>query len=277
MMRELNRGFDEIVRTAPLGVCFRDALDLRVVSEGLRVEVHDEWRPGRSQRLAPNTRGIFVAHALPGMNGFGETTPTSPDTAVGDRFRLSVFDTLARYVPLSVALEVPSDGLFEPRCLETSPKALDPHVPLYSAPTRVVSSALFGMRADLRLASDHEQAVPWAWLEVSLDGDLIATGISDSTGSVLLVGPQPAPREPTLRGSPHVPFDGGSWEVSVRICWDAARLSERVPDLCDVRAQPQTQSFDTPASAGALLTRELRAGVPLILATAGDSFLYVAP
>ena len=65
MTRTLKAGYDEIVRVAPLGVCFRDALDLRVVSDGLTVEVVDDWRPGRTQRLNANARGIFVAHALP--------------------------------------------------------------------------------------------------------------------------------------------------------------------------------------------------------------------
>ena len=62
--------------------------------------------------------GVFVAHALPGMNGFGEEDVTLASDRRGEALQPVVRDPLGRYVEASVALALPSDGLFEPACLQ---------------------------------------------------------------------------------------------------------------------------------------------------------------
>jgi hypothetical protein len=226
--------------------------------------------------LHASPSGVFVAHALPGMNGFDAPEVTSPGVTP-DRYSLSVHDTLGRYVDASIGIDPPSDSLFEPACLYASPAAdTPPHVPLYSACTRPLPGALAVVRADLRLASNPEQAASWACIELSLGGPRIATGVADANGSVLLLCPLPAPREPTRRASPPAGFERMVWEVSLRAFWNPAHRAEPVPDLCDVHAQPEVMLLQLRSPATPLSPLQLRAGEPLIAVSSDSSFLFVA-
>lgn len=276
MTRTLRPGFDRIVRTAPLGVQFRDVLDGRVVSDGLHVALWDAQRPDRPLRLHAGPSGVFLAPALPGMNGFGEESVSSPALTVEKRFRLSVRDSFGRYVEASIALALPSNGLFEPACLQGSPSAGLPHVPLYSAATRPLPGALAVVRSELRLASNEERPASWARLELWLGALLLATGVADANGTVLLLAPLPAPREPTRRASPPAGFERTVWDVSLRAYWNAAHAVQPVPDLCEVQAQPEVGLLRARAPAAPLGELPLRAGEPLIAAAIGSSFLFVA-
>ena len=277
MTRTLRPGYDHVVRTAPLGVQFRDVLDRRVVADGLRVDLLDAQRPAKPLRLHASPSGVFVAHAVPGMNGFDEIEVASPG-GMPNRYSLSVRDTMGRYVDASVALDPPSDGRFEPACLHASPSPEDtaPHVPLYSAATRPLPAALAVVRADLRLASKPEQAASWARVELWLGTVPLGTGVADANGSLLLLCPLPAPREPMRRASPPVGFERMAWDVSLRAYWHPAHRAESVPDLCDVHAQPEVTLLQARAPARPLGTLQLRAGEPLIAATTDSSFLFVA-
>ncbi len=275
MTRELRPDFDRVLRKAPLGVQFRDVLDRRVVADGLRVDLLDAQRPARPLRLRANPSGVFVAHALPGMNGFAEPDLASPGSDPG-RFSLVVHDLLSRYVDTNVALELPSDGLFEPACLSASPYDATPHVPLYSAPTRPLPGALAVVRADLRLASDAERPASWARVELWLGAARLGIGVADANGSLLLLCSQPAPREPTRRASPPAGFDRMAWDVSLRAYWSPAHRADAVPDLCDIHGQPEVGLLDVRSPPAPLATIPLRAGEPLIVASADSSFLFVA-
>ena len=63
----LQPGFDRVVRSALLGLQFRDAVDGRVVGEGLEVQIQDLWQPRRHQMLTANRSGIFALHAFAGL------------------------------------------------------------------------------------------------------------------------------------------------------------------------------------------------------------------
>lgn len=283
MTRTLRPGYDRVVRTAPLGVRFRDVLDRRVVADGLRVDLLDAQRPTKPLRLHASPSGVFVAHAVPGMNGFDDIEVTSPG-GMPNRYSLSVRDTMGRYVDARIALVPPSDGLFEPACLHASPSADDtePHVPLYSAATRALPAALAVVRAALRLASNPEQAASWARIELWLGTVLLGAGVADANGILLLLCPLPAPREPTRRASPPTGFERMAWDVSLRAYWNPAHRADPVPDLCDVHAQPEVTLLEARASATPLGTLQLRVGEPLIAATTDSSdssyssFLFVA-
>jgi hypothetical protein len=277
MMRTLRPTLDRVLRRAPLGVQFRDALDQRVVANGLQVELHDAQRPTRPLRLQASPSGVFVAHALPGHTGFDAPQVSSPEQFQPDRFRLSVRDPMGRYVATSMAVNGLVDGLFAPACVDASPSAdSPPHVPLYSAATRPLPGAMAVLRADLRLASNQEQPASWAWLELWLGNLRLASGVADVNGSLLLLCPLPTPREPTRRNSPPVGFERMSWDVSLRGYWDPARRTQGVPDLCALRAQPEIDLLSLRVPATALATLQLRAGTPLIVASANSSFLFVA-
>ena len=283
MTRTLRPGYDRVVRTAPLGVRFRDVLDRRVVADGLRVDLLDAQRPTKPLRLHASPSGVFVAHAVPGMNGFDDIEVTSPG-GMPNRYSLSVRDTMGRYVDARIALVPPSDGLFEPACLHASPSADDtePHVPLYSAATRALPAALAVVRAALRLASNPEQAASWARIELWLGTVLLGADVADANGILLLLCPLPAPREPTRLASPPVGFERMAWDVSLRAYWNPAHRADPVLDLCDVHAQPEVTLLEARASATPLGTLQLRVGEPLIAATTDSSdssyssFLFVA-
>lgn len=277
MTRTLRPGHDRVVRSAPLGVQFRDVLDRRVVADGLRVDLLDAQRPSKPLRLHASPSGVFVAHALPGMNGFDGVEVASPG-GMPNRYSLSVRDTMGRYIDASITLDPPGDGLFEPACLHASPSADDtaPHVPLYSAAARPLPAALAVVRADLRLASNPGRAASWARIELWLGSVLLGTGVADADGSLLLLCPLPAPREPTRRASPPAGFERMAWDVSLRAHWHPAHRADSVPDLCDLHAQPEVTLLEALAPATPLGTLQLRADEPLIAATTDSSFLFVA-
>jgi hypothetical protein len=155
MLATLQPGLDRIVRSALLGVQFRDAVDGRVVAEGLDVQIQDLWQPGRRLAMTANRGGIFAPHAFAGMRGFGDDGPASGPVSPGEpaRFHLSARDTLGRYLPVSLAPELPSPGLWSPGGAWASPPDAAAHVPLFSAATRVLPAAMASLRAELRRAS----------------------------------------------------------------------------------------------------------------------------
>lgn len=281
MMRTLRPGYDRVVRIAPLGVQFRDVLDRRVVADGLRVDLLDAERPAKAVRLRASPSGVFVAHALPGMNGFDATEVTSP-AGTSNRFSLSVRDALGRFVDARIALDFPNEGLFEPICLHESP-SIDspPHVPLYSAATRPLPAALAVVRADLRIVQEDRQPktqpASWAWIELWLDTTRLATGVADANGSVLLLCPLPTPREPTRRTSPPASFERMAWNVSLRAYWNPGHRAEFVPDICDIHTQPEVTLLQDRLLSAPLASLQLCAGEPLIVASAHSPFLLIAP
>jgi len=274
--RDLRKGFDRVLRRAQLGVQFRDALDRRVVADGLRVDLLDAHRPAKNVRLHPNPSGVFVAHGLPGLNGFAEPETSSPPGIDPGRFSLVVRDTWSRFVDARVGLDLPSDGLFQPACLSASPGDAPPHVPLYSASTRPLPGAVAVVRADLRLASNPERPASWARVELWLGTVRLAVGVADRDGGLVLLCPLPTPREPTRRASPPAGFDRMRWDVSLRAHWNPAHRSEAVPELCDIHAQPEVGLLGAGSPPAPLATIVLSAGEPLSVATADSSFLFVA-
>lgn len=276
MMRTLRPGFDRNVLTAPFGVVFRDRLDQQVVAAGLDVRLRDPQRPGSgSQRLAANGQGVFVAHRVRGLR---QPDPGAPPVSPAPtrRFELEVTDPLGRYVPLRLAAALPGDGLFEPACMARSPAAALPHVPLYSAAARSLPGGYGVVRADLRLASNPEAGAAWARLELWCEGALLAESVADARGSALLLCPLPRLREPTLRSSPpaiHGPRS--DWDVDLRAFWDANSASAAVPDLCELQQLPEVPLLHSVSPATPLGPQLLLAGTPLVVRSAGSSFLFV--
>lgn len=274
MMRTLRPGFDQNVLTPVLGVMFRDAVDARTVRDGLVVSLKDPQQPLLPRRqLMANGYGIFVAHQVSRVRA-----PLDASPAASRRFTLNVEDKLGRYLPLTVAADLPTEGLLEPACLGASPGAGTPHVPLYSAPARTAAAGQAEVRVDLRVASDPDTPAAWARLELWLiDTDtLLAEGLADDRGSALLLCALPALRDAPLHTSPpgaQAPLS--NWNVRLRAFWSPAIAQARVPDLCDLHSLPEVPLLQASSPPGPLPPAVLVAGSPLVIRSDGSSAVYV--
>lgn len=296
----LQPGFDRQVRRALLGVQCRDVADGRLVSDGLQLVLHDLWqpRPTRQVRvLSANRGGVFALHDFPGIRSFLTPSEADSDAALAlddlgspaspdlPRFRLTVHDTLNRYVDLALTptlgqgLWGPLDGAISP----VSPASLStalPHVPLYSAATRTPPIGLASLRTELRSASHPERPIAWAHLRLMLNGIALAEGLSDAAGRVLMVFPLPRPREGLPHGSPATATSLLDWPVTLQAFWSPARRADlaqgRVPDLDELLAQAPVPLLQHAAPPTPLGTLTLRAGQTLLVASPPSSFLFVA-
>lgn len=287
MLALLQPGYDRVQRHALLGLQFRDAVSGQVVDEGLTVSLQDLWRPRHVQALAHNRSGIFALHAWPGMHGFdAPVPPTSVSPAEPARFHLQVRDLRGRYLPLSLSPDVPSTGLWSPAGAWASPPGTTAAVPLYSAATRPVPSAMASLRVELRRASRPAQAAPWVRLELWLGSTRIAAGQADQAGRALLIFPLPRPHEAALGASPAGQADGFEWTVNLRAYWNPAfaiaiadadaALPVAVPNFDDIVSQPEAALLQRASPATPLPPLLLRAGETLMAHQPPEPFVYVA-
>lgn len=289
----LQPGFDRPARRALLGVQCRDVADGRVVSDGLQLVLHDLWQPRQSRVLSANRSGVFALHDFPGIHSFltpeqadgsvpvtdGSGSPTSPDEP---RFRLTLHDTQGRYVDMALT-PVLGQGLWGPLADASSPPSAHPevpHVPLYSAATRTPPLGMACLRAELRSATHPQQPIAWAWLRLMLNGQVLAEGLSDAAGRVLMVFPLPRPREGLPHGSPATAASLLDWPVSLQAFWSPDRRDDlaraHVPEFTDLLAQPALPLLQHAVPPTPLGTLTLRAGQPLLVASSPSSFLFVA-
>lgn len=280
----LQPGFDRTVRRPLLGVQCRDVADGRVVSEGLRLVLHDLWQPRQTRQalaLSANRSGVFTLHDAPRLHTF--LTPQEADaaepaaddhTAIASpeapRFRLTVHDTLGRYVDMALTPTL-GQGLWGPHV---------PHVPLYSAATRTPPIGMASLRAELRSATHTQQPIAWAWLRLVLNGQVLAEGLSDAGGKVLMVFPLPRPREGLPHGSPATAEALLDWPVTLQAFWSPMRRADLaqgvVPDFAELVAQPPATLLQHTAPPTPLGTLTLQAGQALLAASSPSSFLFVA-
>lgn len=294
MRPTLQAGFDRHVRRALLGVQCRDVADGRVVSDGLQLVLHDLWQPRQTRTLSANRNGVFALHEFPGVRSFLTPSEADSDAALAlddlgspaspdlPRFRLTVHDTLNRYVDTALT-PVLGQGLWGPLGATASPaSATDtwPHVPLYSAATRTPPPGMASLRTELRSATHPEQPIAWAHLRLMLNGAPLAEGLSDAAGRVLMVFPLPRPREGLPQGSPATAAALLDWPVALQAFWDLARRNDlaqgHVPDLADLLAQAGVPLLQRAVPPTPLGTLTLRAGQPLLVASSPSSFLFVA-
>lgn len=288
-MPTLQPGSDRHVRRALLGVQCRDVADGRVVSDGLRLVLHDLWQPRHRRVLSANRSGVFALHDFPGLRtcltpseaddnaalSGGVAALTSPDEP---RFRLTLHDTLGRYVDMALTPTL-GQGLWGPLETLASPTEA-PHVPLYSAATRTPPIGMASLRAELRSAKHPTQPIAWAWLRLMLNAQVLAEGLSDATGRLLLAFPLPRPREGLQHGSPATAASLLDWPVTLQAFWSPARQDDlargRVPEFTELLAQPSAPLLQHAIPPTPLGPLTLRAGQPLLVATPPSPFLFVA-
>jgi hypothetical protein len=251
---------------------FRDGSDARVVSDGLLVSLKDPQQPHLArQQLMANGYGVFVAHQACGVHTSVVSSPLATR-----RYTLKVEDPQGRYLPLTIPADLPIEGLLAPACLSTSPSTAQPHVPLYSAATRMAPAGHAEVRVDLRLASEPDTAASWTRLELWLidTNTLLAEGLADERGSALLLCTLPALRDPPLHASPPgAPL--GNWHVRLRAFWSPAIAQAQVPDLCSLHSLPEVPLLQSTAPTHPLAPALLTAGSPLVIRSDGSSFVFV--
>lgn len=275
----LKPGHDRVQRHPLLGLQFRDAVSGEVVDEGLKVELHDLLRPHRVQPLLANRIGIFALHAAAGLHGFVVPPPPAVlSPSEPGRYQLQVRDGRRRYLPLCLVPELPGAGLWGPAL--TSPAGvapfLEPFVPLFSAPTRVLPPALASLRVQLRRARQPGLPAPWARLELWLGSTRLAEGQADEGGRALLIFPLPRPRETTLGTSPAGRPPAFEWTVTLRAFWNPAFKTTVVPTLDEVFSQGALGLLQSLAPVLPLPPLLLQAGETLMAHRPPESYVYVA-
>ena len=232
------RVLERVVRVAPFGVAFWDALLERAVAEGLAVTVAPASQP-RRRRAAIRTRaGIYAAQGLPGLREveFGETDfPVSPPEP--HPFRVEVTDATGRFHDVSFEAGLPFEDLFEAECGSPPSPPAEPAqaVPLFSLPGRPVPPGYAAVRT--RLLNEAANPVPLAALEVVAAGRR-HRGYADRRGEVAVLLPYPEPAgavasPPSPPAAPGGKLSSQTWEVEVRADLPAAPPGDLDhPDLC---------------------------------------------
>lgn len=232
---------ERVARVAPFGVQFRDPLSASLVSDGLEVALHPAGEPRRRVYAHANRSGIYVLHNGPGLTratfGRGDEAYWLAPPVTRD-YRCEVRDLQSRYLPVSFAVRLPFRGLFTPEC--GSPPAQG--VALYSAPTRPMTGERVVVRAELVDAATGKAAA-WAAVSAHYRGDELGHGIADAQGRLLLAFPYP---EPERRSPPEEPEEGVlmSWEVGLRVYYDAGLAGQQFPDYCSLLAQPEARLLE---------------------------------
>lgn len=247
---------------APFAVRCEDGVSGAPVGDGLVAEV---WR-----RVDPTAR--FTAKRSPASTllFFGtlprqwESTHTRvrpgepltwPATAT-EPYSLLVRDTLGRYLPTAMAVDVPV----------TAPV----RVPLSSGPARRTGAATAVIRGEVR-RDGSTQPLAWSLVRVETDTDTFQT-VADERGRFRLHVPYPEAL-PALLGSP--PAGPGlsavTWPVTLSVrsepdalVWSPGSRDGEPPELASITGQGDAGLVDG-GPAQPTLTDTLRFGAPLVL------------
>ncbi|MBI1762129.1 MAG: hypothetical protein HYR56_11920 [Acidobacteria bacterium] len=205
-LRELERQ----TMTAPLGLRFRDNATGAVVNEGLSVSAWAVAQPASRRTARASYSGVYHLANLPGLraaeqgrgdDAFWQAVTTQP-------FMVEVVDQWERFLPFRFELAAPRRGVYAGEDLLTdSPPQQPPGIPLFSAATRGVPSALAVARATL-FDPLNQRPAAWALIELQFGGRLLARSFADAQGQVTLLFPYPdlqtnpliAPASPPLSG-----------------------------------------------------------------------------
>jgi len=262
-----------------LGLRFWDEVTGSAVADGLRVIAYRPSVPERTFAAFPNHIGVFVVNGLPNLrdfeNGSGDTDFWAYWEQGAHQYSLvvEVADEWGRFLPFAFEAKVPHKSVYDLNCVNpivSPPEPRLPRVPLYSAPARSVPSGMAALYATL-YTQPNGQPAPFAWLEARHDGVLLASGIADEQGRVLLTFAYPEITD-SVFGSPlsgSVPLLKQTWVLDLRAGYASGVVSfsgNGKPLLCSVLNQPKglldvssvTLSYGRP-----LIVRSVAAGKPL--------------
>ncbi len=292
---------------APLGLCFHDAATGERIGDGLNVSVYPAtasvWKTRAS--AVPNRVGVYVLHRAPGLadfaNGAGDAEFWE-DNPPQKTYVVEVSDNEKRFQNFKFTVELPVKGIYQWENIPAvSPNKNLASIPVYSAPTRKVLGGMSVVRAHLRESEDVPAA--WAVLEARFEGNLVARGIADSDGQIVLIFPTLAPQSEPLISPPatatQISLADQNWILDLTIKYEPnifqtsppAESDEEVfPDLRLALAQAagtlwadaeQTEEYETATLnlGRELILRSRKAGVsPMpVSETAYSSYLFVSP
>lgn len=295
---------------APLGVCFHDTSTGERVFDGLEVAAYPAnsgiWKNKTS--LRPNRFGVYVLQKIKGLedfsigNGDAEFWSNNPPEKP---YIIEVSDIEQRFQPFQFMLELPVKGLYKWENIPaSSPNKTLESIPLYSAPTRKISGGMSVVRAQLQ----NVGGVPasFAVLEARFNGILIARGIADRGGQIVLIFPSLAPQSNPLVSPPasatRITLADQNWNLDLTVKYqpNIFQISppdliqseeENIPDLRLVLAQAEGTLWADSGQTEEYTTAVLQTGRELILRsrqsahtspmpdseTALSSFLFVSP
>ncbi|HEY8561378.1 MAG TPA: hypothetical protein VIL74_13460 [Pyrinomonadaceae bacterium] len=276
---------EKLSLVAPLGLCFHDAATGERIADGLAVSVFPASNDRRNKRAAalPNRSGVYVLHRAA---GFAEFTRGAGDAAWWEKildqkrnFIAEVVDREGRFLPFRFALELPVKGIYRWRnAPPTSPANGLESVPLYSAPARKITGGMASIRAEFR--ENPDKAAAFAVLEARLNGVLVARGIADRAGQMLLVFPAPAPSNNPIASPPsdatRIALAEQRWTLDLTLKYEPRVFQtspptaiddapEFLPDLRLALAQANGTLWATAAKNEILTTAVLEFGRELIL------------
>lgn len=299
---------EKLSLVAPLGLCFHDAATGERVIDGLTVEIYADTKNNLKKRFraVPNPSGVFVIHKISGLEEFSrgagddafwkENPPQKP-------FIVEVFDNENRFQPFRFSIKLPVRGIYRWENIPpTSPNKNLSSVPLYSAASRKKLSGMSLIRAQFR--ESFEKAASFAVLEARLNSKLIARGIADGEGRIVLMFPSLAPATNPLTSPPsnstRVTLAEQKWNIDLTLKYqpailqpeqtpDAENSAEILPDLRKILEQTQAKMFADVAKTENFTTAVLLFGRELILRsreaqtsppsaeTVYSSYLFVSP
>lgn len=235
---------------APLALRFWDPVALRFVTSDLLVTATALGQRGRPVAAMLNLSGVYCFLHLPGLRsleqGAGDSAYWTQISPLRRPFQVTVIDRSGQYLPMTLSLMAPGQGLYTPTCggsaftVPTPPTS----VPLFSAPTRPTPPGMAVIRSELRQAN---QPAAWAVLEAwnaapdELGAELVGRGQADAQGRVALFLPWP---RPTLGQ----PLDAQSWSIHLRTRYTPTLATASPPDLCAVLQQPVASLTPIPAT-----------------------------
>jgi len=287
---------EKLSLVAPLGLCFHDAATGERVSDGLSVSVYPAANVVRKKRTAafPNSSGVFVLH---NAEGLGEFTRGAGDADFWREnppqksFVAEVFDNEYRFQPFRLTLKLPVRGIYQWENLPpASPNKSLSSIPLYSAPSRKILGGMAVIRAELR-ESDQTPA-SFAVLEARFDGNLVARGIADRSGRIVLMFPALPPQNNPFTSPPadatRIALADQRWNLDLAVKYEprifqpsppsTAETGEEVlPDLRLVLAQANAKLWANAEKTESFTTAVLLIGRELILRSRAAQILSPAP
>ena len=298
---------EKLSLVAPLGLCFHDAATGERVIDGLSVSVYPAAQSKRKKRTEafPNRSGVYVLHKA---DGLGEFTRGAGDSDFWSEnppqksFIAEVFDNQNRFQPFRFALKLPVKGIYQWENIPPfSPNKKLSSIPLYSSPSRASLGGMSVIRAELR--ETEEKAASFAVLEAHFNGNLIARGIADREGRIVLMFPALSPLQNPLSSPPNatrVTLAEQKWNLDLTLKYepDVFQASpqssteiegEVLPDLRFALAQKSGKLWANAEKTENLTTAVLQLGRELILRsraktispppaeTAFSSYLFVSP
>ncbi|MEO6588179.1 MAG: hypothetical protein ABIP06_02525 [Pyrinomonadaceae bacterium] len=269
---------------APLGVCFHDAAAGARIFDGLSVfayPANEDVRKNKTE-LLPNRQGVFVLQKIKGLEEFsrgGGDDEFWKNNPPEKSYILEVSDIEKRFQPFQLIVKLPVRGLYKWENIPAlSPNKNQESIPLYSSPTRKTSGGMSVIRAKLHEKNGASAAN--AVLEARFEGKLIARGIADSDGQIVLIFPALAPQSKPLASPPlsskRISLAEQEWKIDFTVNYKPgvfqsvppetkSGTEEILPDLKLVLAQKKGKLWVDDGQSEQFTTAVLQTGKDLIL------------